>query len=413
MGSLKKYYFGKSKFIVNTFIGGVSATINTPALVASRLGIAVSRVKGFSIIGADIQFAITGGNYNIQGGAFQNNTEITYYHDADGLVTSMGNYAFRYASNLYEVKLKNLLIVSANGFDGTALRGMNNDFTSVKQVGNATAAGAFYNISSSIPTVINLPNLVTCTGVGAQANFGGHATLSNNLTFNVPLALMTSNAGKPDLALSTPSLRAVNINYIGYDDDSTFNTEIGNYTGGFTNKGLFAQFLGTIGSGAILNWRVDGLDIKCKILANYTISGSRFSTNTLISHYYDLDGLITMIGSNAFYRASNFKNIKIKNATTLNSYSLRESGFVGDNSDFASLTFAGLEVFTGCISVININFPAMTNLGGSVVNNGVFNGIKTGAKITVPIALQTINAGAPDGDLVYAQSSRGATIIYV
>lgn len=408
--SLQKTVFGRPKIKPNTFIGGVAATYGTAAAIATKLNVTASRIKAFSVVGDNIQFAMTGGSYVMA--SWKSNTSITYYHDLDGLVTSLPNYCFRFCSNLYEVKFKNLLIVPANGFDGTALRGMDNDFSSVIQVGNVTAAGAFYNIACSIPTVINLPNLVTCTGSGAAANFGGHGTLSNNLTFNVPLTLMTSNAGKPDPALTSAALKAVNINYISYTDDSSYNTEIGNYTGGFTNKGQLANFLG-FGSGGIVNFDISSSHTRFKALSNYVLPSSKFSGNTLITHYYDLDGLITIVGPNVFLNASNFKNLKVKNATTLNSYCLRTSGFIGDDSDFSSVTTAGLEVFTSCASVTNINFPAMTNLGGSVANNGVFNNIKTGCVITVPIALQTANAGAPDGDLVYASGTRGATIIYI
>ncbi|WDF64512.1 leucine-rich repeat protein [Flavobacterium sp. KACC 22763] len=408
---LRKTIFGRLKYNPNTFIGGVSSILNTPALVASKLGISASRIKSFSISGDNIQFAVTGGTYASMSN-WQSNTNITYFHDLNGLVSALPNYCFRYCSNMVEAKFKNLKIVPANCFDGTALSGTGNDFSSVIQVGNATANGAFYNIASSMPTIINLPNLATCFETAAQANFGGHAILSNNLTFNVPLSLMTSNAGKPNASLTLAALKAVNINYIGYIDNTSFNTEIGNYTGGFINKGQLANFLG-FGSGGLVNYYIDGSHTKFKALTNYSISSSRFNSNSSITHYYDLDGFVSSVGSNAFYMATNFKNLKVKNAHTLNSYCLRSTGFIGDNSDFSSVTTAGLEVFTACAAVTNINFPSMTNLGGSVVNNGVFNSIKTGTIITVPIALQTANGGTPDGDLVYASGTRAAVILYI
>jgi len=66
MGALlQNTVFGRQKAAVNTYIGGVSATINTPALLASTLGISASRIKLFSTIGSDIQCAIIGGSYSI------------------------------------------------------------------------------------------------------------------------------------------------------------------------------------------------------------------------------------------------------------------------------------------------------------------------------------------------------------
>ena len=78
MQSLKKFYFGKQKLKPNTFIGGVSATLNTPALVATRLGISVSRIKAFKIVGENIEFAVVGGSYEIPNSAFSGNTNLTF-----------------------------------------------------------------------------------------------------------------------------------------------------------------------------------------------------------------------------------------------------------------------------------------------------------------------------------------------
>jgi hypothetical protein len=57
--------------------------------------------------------------------------------------------------------------------------------------------------------------------------------------------------------------------------------------------------------------------------------------------------------------------------------------------------------------------PQLLNCGSTTGNNSVFFNVKLNTTITVPIALQTANGGAPDGDLVYAANTRGATIIYV
>lgn len=52
-------------------------------------------------------------------------------------------------------------------------------------------------------------------------------------------------------------------------------------------------------------------------------------------------------------------------------------------------------------------------MGATTGNDNIFSNIKLGATITVPVALQTIDSGSPDGDLVYANGTRGATIIYI
>ena len=88
MQSLKKFYFGKQKAKVNTFIGGIGGTINTPALLASKLGISESRIKLFKVTGVDIECAIIG-NYSMEFG-LQVGGLLTYFIDADGLATTFG-----------------------------------------------------------------------------------------------------------------------------------------------------------------------------------------------------------------------------------------------------------------------------------------------------------------------------------
>ena len=95
MQSLKKFYFGKQKVKVpNTFIGGIGGTINTPALLASRLGIDENRIKLFKVTGVDVECAIIGGSYNIPIYCWSNNLQITYYRDEAGLVSVVGGQAF-------------------------------------------------------------------------------------------------------------------------------------------------------------------------------------------------------------------------------------------------------------------------------------------------------------------------------
>ena len=94
MQTLKKFYFGKQKAKVNTYIGGIGGTINTPALLAARLEISVNRIKLFKVTGVDVECAIIGGSYNIPISCWANNLQITYYRDEAGLVSVVGQQAF-------------------------------------------------------------------------------------------------------------------------------------------------------------------------------------------------------------------------------------------------------------------------------------------------------------------------------
>jgi hypothetical protein len=130
----------------NTFIGGVSSTINTPALLATKLAISVSRIRAFRVVGADIEFAVTGGNYII-GSAFEENTNMTYFDDRYGLVLTITDRAFKGSLNVASIKLPGL----------TAITGSNDD-----------AAGAFWDCQKL--TELLIPNVTTITGFNTFRN---------------------------------------------------------------------------------------------------------------------------------------------------------------------------------------------------------------------------------------------------
>ncbi|OIV42221.1 leucine-rich repeat protein [Flavobacterium johnsoniae] len=118
MGSLlQNTIFGNNKYRANTFIGGVASIINTPALVASKLGVPASRIKGFKIIEDNIEFAVTGGRYSIAVGAFMSVTALTYYYDTDYLIEGLGTYAFFNAVNLEFIsELRNCVTMGTGVF---------------------------------------------------------------------------------------------------------------------------------------------------------------------------------------------------------------------------------------------------------------------------------------------------------
>jgi hypothetical protein len=130
----------------NTFIGGVSATINTANLLATKLQINVSRIRAFRVVGADIEFAVTGGNYII-GSAFEGNTNMTYFDDRYGLVLTITDRAFKGSLNVTSIKLPSLITIT----------GSNND-----------SAGAFFDCQKL--TELLIPNVTTITGYNTFRN---------------------------------------------------------------------------------------------------------------------------------------------------------------------------------------------------------------------------------------------------
>lgn len=96
----RQIYGNKQGGAPNTFIGGISSTISTAALLASKLGISVGAISNFSVVGSDIKCKITG-SYTLPDSIFAYDTNITYYQDISGLITScIGNNHFLWCVNL-------------------------------------------------------------------------------------------------------------------------------------------------------------------------------------------------------------------------------------------------------------------------------------------------------------------------
>lgn len=116
MSLLQNTVFGKSNYKINTYIGGIGPTVNTPALLAAKLGIAVNRIKLFRVINDDIECAIIGGNYEVKGFYGSDLNQVTYYKDPTGIVSGIGYQGF-YNSGLIEGYFPNATYISGQAFD--------------------------------------------------------------------------------------------------------------------------------------------------------------------------------------------------------------------------------------------------------------------------------------------------------
>jgi len=75
----------------------------------------------------------------------------------------------------------------------------------------------------------------------------------------------------------------------------------------------------------------------------------------------------------------------------------------------------GASCFNGCNLLATISLPVCTNLGGTVGDDNVFGTsavTQAGGVLTIPIALMTVDAGNPDGD-IQAVISGGGTVVTV
>ena len=208
MQSLKKFYFGKQKVKVpNTFIGGIGGTINTPALLASKLGISESRIRLFKVTGVDVECAIVGGSYDIPSKCFRNPVlGITYYNDSEGLVNVLNSECF-------------------GGSSGeTALTSVN--------FPKATSVVESFNYTPNLK-IIELPKATSITGAAFAfsykrriyaplCNVLGSSNLNNNVfqtitgnpTIYVNPLLQTSNSGAADGDLQSAITQGATIRYV-------------------------------------------------------------------------------------------------------------------------------------------------------------------------------------------------------
>lgn len=180
MNLVNPYIFAPPALPANTFIGGVSSTINTTSQLATKLGISVSNISSFSIIGSDVKCNITG-NYSIPVNAFNSDLNITYYNDADGLVTSLSNGSFYRAVNLVYCYFKNAVSVGNQSFDGDGQTMI------IKTIYTPSATSYGSSVSNNTVFRDNYPGLrVYVNPILATANSGSP---------DGDLALIISNGG--------------------------------------------------------------------------------------------------------------------------------------------------------------------------------------------------------------------------
>lgn len=376
---LKKYYFGKSKVKANTFIGGVGATINTPALIATRLGITASRIKAFKVVGSDIEFAVTGGSYIIGVNAFSGNTAITYFDDRLGLVTSstfgsafyqatnlqwlnlpnMTILGYRFASgctSLHTVSFNNLLEASSECFTGCSnLINFGNSFLTLDRIGNVAFQGC-----SKITELI-LPNVKLCNQNGSLSMF---ASMFELVTLYAPqLTLVASTTNGANMFQDCGKLENVTLTALNFIPR---------------------------------NFVTNCVKLKTLNLPNATSGNYQSSfSNTPLLETLNTPNITSLLATYLGFFNSGIIHIDLSKVTNL--------------TVFANETFQG----TTRLATLDIRSGTTSIGASSSANNNVFNLMKTGVSITANIVQQTINAGAVEPDLQFAITNRGATVTYV
>ncbi|NTW20543.1 MAG: leucine-rich repeat protein [Nostocales cyanobacterium W4_Combined_metabat2_030] len=380
MNLINSYLFSP---LANTFIGGVSATLNTPALIAAKLGISVSRIKSFSIVGANIQFAVVDGTYTIPSTAFTNNTTLTYYSDPNGLVTQINDKSFFGCTNVTSYIFNGVTSIASGGISGGSSTGAfrdNASLTSFTALLLTSITGWNTFRGCNLLATVNCPLLASLTG-------GYHFYSLTNLN--------SLTVGKLTAVGDFSFFSCIKITFI---DLSELITTTGAYQ--FGSCSLLANIVNLNKLPVIPTGMFQSTGLTGAITANLT----------------------TSIFSDAFYlcnKVTSYSFPAVTSITSGGSSGGSSTGTFRGNSLLTSFTaplltsITGWNAFKDAVSLVTFNTPNLATLGATTLFNNVFENIKTGCFISVKASLQTANAGAPDGDLVYASGTRGATIVYV
>jgi len=230
--SYTSFQFGKraSGIIWNTLIGGIGATINSPALLAEKLSITSSSITNFEIIGNNINCRITD-NYSINIAAFKDDVNITYYEDLENKCKAIANAAFQFTLNLERVIFNGVTLLEGVVFS------FSEKLKHISFLNLITISGA-YVFNETLLEELYFPNLIDCaTQAFAQGNLVpkshykdifmpkctnlGADNQNNEVFFKVPIGvriyvnsiLSSNNNGSPDGDLQEAINNGAIVNY--------------------------------------------------------------------------------------------------------------------------------------------------------------------------------------------------------
>jgi hypothetical protein len=120
----------------------------------------------------------------------------------------------------------------------------------------------------------------------------------------------------------------------------------------------------------------------------------------------------TFLGYYAFANCTSLNNPVLTSVQTMRAYCFNGCGVGLTAVSLPSLSTIGNGAFQSCTRLASIYMPVLTQLGGSVGNDGVFQNLtEQEVTITIPAALMTCNAGNPDGDITNLIGNNTVTII--
>jgi hypothetical protein len=418
---------------VNTYIGNMATAIPTKTDLATQLGIPEMNIPIFNIVGSDIEAEVNA-DYNYLNGFAS--TAITHYRDLGGFCKSLSASTFQLCV-MTDVYFAGATITSGDATNGPFREAVigQADFPEL-----VIAGGSMWKFGEvQIFNAEKLTTLSISSFYGTKNVQVFNTPLLNDISASLCLGLSAGYTGVAYLPYALYSSTGasltnliefgtrIGVEWLNYTTIGN-NTTIGTSSSFITNKQVLGAKL-SISTIYIPEFIINGTDIETRIIKTYTAGGFGVAA---ITSFLDYDGKCIALASNGFYGAGDitinfpavtsigvqcFRNANILNAQT----DFPELLSVNDGFKFGSIgsvdapkltTLIGFAFYNAIRAGAILNFPLLATIGASTISNGVFNAIAATATLNVPIALQTADAGAEEGDIAYCRG-RGCTINYV
>jgi hypothetical protein len=211
------------------------------------------------------------------------------------------------------------------------------------------------------------------------------------------------------------------LNWFLVDDVAEVNTYIGGVSSVITNATQLASYL-SITDANISDFSIGGDDIKCIIDTAYTINTNAFRNDggtgdwgngALVTYFFDKGDKCTSIGEQGFEVQTNMRFIIANAVTYIGTDCFRDTALVLARFNACTQLF-NKEHFRNCDLLDYVYLPVCTTLGLNATDNSLFFLIGNASlKVVTNNFLSTVNAGSPDGDLVYVTGTIGGTVTYV